>query len=109
MHLRSVHAGGIDPVELGEILKEAIENERVIAMPDRDYDNHAAVLHAMLESIADLALTRGQREKKAAERAAKQAANPDKHGPQIWAVPEGAEPFGQARKDLDWIDQSKRI
>lgn len=109
MHLRSVHAGGIDPVELGEILKEAIENERVIALPDRDYDNHAAALHAMLESIADLTLTREQRDKKIAERMAKQVANPDKHGPQKWEVPEGAEPFGQARKDLDWIDQSKRI
>ncbi len=108
MHLRSIHAGGIDPVELGEILKEAIENERVIAWPDRDYDNHAATLSAIFESIADLALTRELRGIKAAERMAKQAENPDKHGPQKWEVPEGAEPFGQARKDLDWIDKSKR-
>jgi len=108
MHLRSVHAGGIDPVELGEILKEAIENQRVIALPDHDYDNHAATLHAMFEGIADLALTRELRQVKAAERAAKQVKNPDKHGPQKWEVPEGAEPFGQARKDLDWIDESKR-
>jgi NAD(P)-dependent dehydrogenase (short-subunit alcohol dehydrogenase family) len=108
MHLRSVHAGGINPVELGEILKEAIENQRVIALPDHDYDNHAATLLAMLEGIADLALTRELRHAKTAERMAKQVKNPDKHGPQKWEVPEGAEPFGQARKDLDWIDESKR-
>jgi NAD(P)-dependent dehydrogenase (short-subunit alcohol dehydrogenase family) len=108
MHLRSVHAGGIDPVELGEILKEAIENQRVIALPDHDYDTHAGALHAMFEGIADLALTRELRNAKAAERAAKQVKNPDKHGPQNWAVPEGAEPFGNAHKDLDWIDASKR-
>ena len=28
--------------------------------------------------------------------------------PMGWAVPEGAEAFGQARKDLDWIDANKR-
>ena len=26
-----------------------------------------------------------------------------------WAVPEGAEPFGMARDDLDWIDSSKKL
>ena len=26
-----------------------------------------------------------------------------------WAVPEGAEPFGKARDDLDWIDPSKKL
>ncbi len=25
-----------------------------------------------------------------------------------WAVPEGAERFGQARHDLEWIDENKR-
>ena len=36
--LRAIHATGIDPVELGEILKEAIENERVICLPDHNPD-----------------------------------------------------------------------
>ena len=26
-----------------------------------------------------------------------------------WGVPEGAEPFGMARDDLDWIDPSKKL
>jgi hypothetical protein len=28
---------------------------------------------------------------------------PKGEGPMMWAVPEGAEAFGQARKDLEWI------
>ena len=41
-HLRSVHAMGIDPVELAEILKEGIENQRVIVLPDHNPDGRAA-------------------------------------------------------------------
>ncbi|MBP5166838.1 MAG: hypothetical protein ILP09_06225 [Oscillospiraceae bacterium] len=26
----------------------------------------------------------------------------------MWGTPEGGEAFGQARKDLDWVDASKR-
>jgi hypothetical protein len=28
--------------------------------------------------------------------------------PPMWGVPEGGEAFGQARKDLDWVDESKK-
>ena len=109
MHLRSVHATGIDPVELGEILKEAIENERIICMPDHHPENWPKQLRGLNSVIEDYCLTRAERDEKAAkQRAEMEKAGGAPHGGPMWAVPEGAEAFGQARKDLDWIDPSKR-
>jgi NAD(P)-dependent dehydrogenase (short-subunit alcohol dehydrogenase family) len=113
-HLRSVHAMGIDPVELAEILKEGIENERIIVLPDHNYDSREAEVRSFNETIEEYALTRAEREARAAKRMeemrkAAPAAGDDKSQPPMWAVPEGAEAFGQARKDLDWIDPSKRM
>ena len=107
MHLRSVHAGGQDPVELAEILKEAIENGRIIAMPDPDPTTWAAQLRGLNETIENYTLTKAERdaiqEEKMKKMMEEMAKNPPKDGPMMWAVPEGAEAFGQARKDLDWI------
>jgi NAD(P)-dependent dehydrogenase (short-subunit alcohol dehydrogenase family) len=56
-HLRSVHAQGIDPVELGEILKEAIESGRIIAFPDRKIEEWPNKLRDYSLVIEDYALT----------------------------------------------------
>jgi len=108
-HLRSIHAMGIDPVELGEILKEAIESNRIICLPDHHPENWANQLRALNAQIEEYTLPGAEREKLAAERMAKmmemmKAQGGDDKGPAMWKVPEGAEPFGQARKDLDWIE-----
>ena len=118
-HLRSVHATGIDPVELAEILKEGIENERIIVLPDHTPELRAQQLRGLNETIEDYTLTGAERAAKAAKRAeemqkmfAEMAKNSDgKEAPPVmgWAVPEGAEPFGMARDDLDWIDSSKKL
>ena len=118
-HLRSIHATGIDPVELGEILKEGIENERIIVLPDHTPELRAQQLRGLNETIEDYTLTGAERAAKAAKRAeemqkmfAEMAKNSDgKEAPPMmgWAVPEGAEPFGMARDDLDWIDSSKKL
>ena len=102
-HLRSVHAQGIDPVELGEILKEAIESGRIIALPDHNPDEWASQLRRHNEVIEEYTLTAEDRQKKMEERM-KNAPAPARAG---WTVPEGAEPFGGARKDLDYIDPSR--
>lgn len=116
--LNAIHATGIDPIELAEILKEAIENERIIALPTKDPSSWAAQLRMQHEQIEDYTLTAAEREKKAAERRAEMmkrfAPPPGSEGkdapppPPMWGVPEGGEPFGRARKDLDWVDPSKR-
>jgi NAD(P)-dependent dehydrogenase (short-subunit alcohol dehydrogenase family) len=117
-HLRSVHATGIDPVELGEILKEGIENGRVIVLPDHNTgEQRAAQLRGMNATIEDYCLTAPERDAKTAARMAemmknfappKDADGKDAPPPMMWSVPEGAEPFGQARRDLDWIDENKK-
>ena len=106
-HLRSIHAMGIDPVELGEILKEAIESNRIICLPDHHPENWAAQLRGLNEQIEEYTLPGEEREKLAAARMEKmrEAMKNQKDGPAMWKVPEGAEPFGHARKDLDWIEE----
>jgi len=110
-HLNSIHATGIDPVELAEILKEAIENGRVIALPFKDVSGWGPMLRGNNEQIEDYVLTAEERQKKAEARMAEMMRNMPKDAPPPgggWAVPEGAERFGLARGDLDWVDPSKR-
>jgi len=114
-HLRSVHATGIDPVELAEILKEGIENERIIVLPDHNPEGRPAQLRGLNETIENYCLTGAERDAIAAKRMEemkKRMAEMAKDGDQPpvmgWAVPEGAERFGQARHDLEWIDENKR-
>ncbi|HHX75614.1 MAG TPA: SDR family NAD(P)-dependent oxidoreductase, partial [Firmicutes bacterium] len=113
--LRHIHAQGIDPVELAEILKEGIEKGRVIVLPSRNPEAWAAQLRAQHEIIEDYTLPAPEREAKAAARMAELMKRfsegeegKDAPPPSRWGVPEGGEPFGMARKDLDWVDPSKR-
>ena len=114
--LSAIHATGIDPVELAEILKEGIENGRIIVLPSRNPNEWAQQLRAQNEIIEDYTLTAAEREAKAAARMEEmrkrfEAASKDKDAPPrpMWGVPEGGEPFGRARDDLDWVDPSKKI
>ena len=109
-HLASVHATGIDPVELAEILKEAIENGRIIALPDPDPTKWKDQLRGNNETIENYTLTEEERNAIQAEKMKAmmemfaKMKEEGKEMPQMgWGLPEGAEPFGQARKDLDWI------
>jgi NAD(P)-dependent dehydrogenase (short-subunit alcohol dehydrogenase family) len=117
--LRAIHATGIDPVELGEILKEGIENGRIIVMPDRHPETWANQVRSYNETIEDYTLTEAQRQEKAAKRMAEMMKNftpppPPKDGEKapapapMWGTPDGGEAFGQARKDLDWVEASRR-
>ena len=120
-HLRSVHATGIDPVELAEILKEGIENDRILVLPDHTPDQRAAQLRGLHETIESYTKTGEERAAMAAARAAamqkqmeEMMAKAKAEGKEVeipqfgWAVPEGAERFGQARHDLDWIADSRK-
>ena len=107
----AIRKRSIDPVELAEILKEAIENERIICLPDHNPENWKNQLRGLNETIENYTLTQAERDAIAAERMkammemmAKMKEEGHEAPPMMgWEVPEGAEPFGQARKDLDWI------
>jgi len=111
--LRAIHATGIDPVVLAEILKEAIENDRIIAMPSTDPTAWAAQVRSQNEIIESYVLTAEEREAANAARMAAFAPPPSDGGesgppPSMWGVPEGGETFGLARADLDFVDPSKK-
>mgnify|MGYP002861098883 CR=1 FL=1 len=121
--LRAIHATGIDPVELAEILKEGIENDRILVLPDHTPELRAQQLRGLHETIENYTLTGAERDeiaRKRAEEMMKQfqkmmeeaKKNGDDQAPPpmpMWGTPEGAEPFGKARDDLDWIDPSKKM
>jgi len=107
LHLSKIHSQGVDPVELAEILKEGIETRRVIVLPDRDTHEWVDRIRAFNVPVEDYPLTEVERKKKQEERAANA---PPRHNPdagQDWSVPEGGEGFGNARKDLDYIDPAR--
>ncbi len=119
--LRSIHATGIDPVELGEILKEGIETGRVIVLPDHHPENWPQQLRSYSIQEEALCLTAAER-KAAAEKQAEERRkmfeemmkNAPKDGPApaprpMWGTPEGGEVFGKAREDLDWVDPANRF
>ncbi|MCL2226166.1 MAG: SDR family NAD(P)-dependent oxidoreductase [Oscillospiraceae bacterium] len=108
-HLRAVHATGIDPVELAEILKEAIENGRIIALPFPDPSGWPPMLRSMNANIEEYLLTADERKKNMEERMKNMPPPPaGGGGGGMWDVPEGAERFGMARKDLDFVDTNKK-
>ena len=104
----------------GEILKEGIENERIIVLPDHTPEKRAAQLRGLNETIENYTLTGAERAalaaKKAEERRKMFEEMAKKNGGNGAPPPmmrrqsaEGTEPFGKARDDLDWIDPSKKL
>ncbi len=101
-HLMNVHAQGIDPIELALILKEGIENGRIIVLPYADRSTWAGVLRGQHERIEQYILTAAEREEIA-------KSLPPFEIPDLIAIPpEGGERFGMARKDLDYILPERR-
>ena len=107
-HLSSIHAHGIDPIELAEILKEGIENGRIVVLPFRSVDEGLARVREANEEVEWYMLTSEERKAKMDERQAKRIAE-GAPASGMSSVPEGAERFGTARKDLDYIDPSKKL
>ena len=113
--LNAIHAQGIDPVELAEILKEGIENGRIVVLPSRDPSAWAGQLRAQHQIIEDYTLTAAEREEKAKarmeemrKRFAAAGDGKDAPPPPMWEIPEGGEPFGLARADIEWVDPNKK-
>lgn len=97
--LKAIHAGGMDPVELAGWLKEGIENEQVIVVP---YKESQEMLRRECQRIIDYSSPEGmqrieaEREKMAAEMAKMMGGHKDVG-------------FAKARRDLDWVDDSKKF
>ncbi len=103
--LRSIHAQGIDPIELANILKKAIENEQLYVLP---FPNGQDMLRGIFERVIDSSSPEGM--KKQAEEMKKRmeemAKNPPPAGPYQNFEESG---FGQARKDIKWVKPPMRM
>ena len=105
-HLRSIHANGISPIELAEILKEGIETGRIIVLPNREPEISIDMVHGNHEIIENYLRTADERKKIAEEMMAKRKFTDAP--PPGFDLPEGAEAFGSARNDLDYIAPNRK-
>ena len=92
-HLRSIHAQGMDPIELAGWLKRGIEDDQLYVIP---YENSKQMLEDNSKRVLDLATPGGVKRQ---EELVKQRARP------YQANDIG---YGQARADLTWVDESHR-
>ena len=102
-HLKALHAIGIDPVELAEILKEAIETRRVLVLPFRTHDEGYVLLRESNLKVENYMLTEEERMKDV-----ELPLREPTHTEDNFAVPEGGEPFARARADLDYIPDFRK-
>jgi NAD(P)-dependent dehydrogenase (short-subunit alcohol dehydrogenase family) len=102
--LRSIHAQGIDPVELAQILKKGIENEQLYIIPVPEPE---PMLRGILQRVIDQATPEGMKrlEKQMKERMEEMRKNP-RPGPYQNIEDVG---FAQARKDITWVKPPMRI
>jgi len=103
--LKSIHATGMDPVELAKNLKQAIENELPLAIP---YPNAEEMLQREFNKVISYLSVEGMQKleeenRKFQEMQAKNFLQTDTTG-----ISGPIEAFGQARPDLDWILPEKR-
>ena len=100
--LNSIHAHGMDPIELANWLKDAIENEMPLCLP---YEKSQEMLRDNLDYIFNYSSPEGLKRnleldiKRAKEREAEMglASNREEVG------------FAKARTDLDWIDPTRKV
>ena len=92
-HLRSIHAQGMDPIELAGWLKRGIENDQLYVIP---YENSKQLLEDNFKRVLDLATPGGVIRQ---EELARQRARPFGGNEVDW---------GKARADLTWVDETHR-
>ncbi|NLM52515.1 MAG: SDR family oxidoreductase [Firmicutes bacterium] len=111
--LASIHQSGMDPRELAEWLKRGIENEQFLVVP---YKSAERMIELALQRFVDYASPEGMKRWEE-----KQKQPPTEEELQLMAEREGYKPdpskltlpqmdtgFAKARKDLDWVDPSKK-
>ncbi len=112
--LASIHKNGMDPRVLAEWLKKGIENEQFLVVP---YPSGPRMVEVAVERFADYASPEGMKRLEArigqppseeellfmAEREGYDVSK--KPSPKMPIDDSG---FGKARKDIDWIDPSKK-
>lgn len=99
--LRSIHAQGMDPVELAGWLKRGIENEQLYVLP---FTNAEQMLRDNSQRVLDFSTPEGTRrqDELTRQRQADMARNPSPYQ----STDSG---WGKARADLTWVQDSARV
>jgi short-subunit dehydrogenase len=106
--LKSIHAQGMDPVELAGHMKDAIENELPLSLP---HDPDASFVRRSLDKVINFSSVEGmervrEEERRMAEMMKNMSAGSPFGAPDPKFGP--VEVFGQARSDLEWVDPTKK-
>ncbi len=96
--LRSIHAQGMEPVELANWLKRGIENEVLFILP---YENSEQMLRENFDRVINMSTAEGMKKQEEIMRQRFEAISKD----MMKDSPFGTEDvgFGKARKDIDWV------
>jgi NAD(P)-dependent dehydrogenase (short-subunit alcohol dehydrogenase family) len=101
--LRSIHAQGIEPVELAKILKKGIEDEVLYVIP---VPNPEEMLRNTLERVVNYASAEGiKRQEEQMRKMFEEMAKRQGPGPSPYANSEDVG-FAQARKDITWVKRA---
>ncbi|SHH62917.1 NADP-dependent 3-hydroxy acid dehydrogenase YdfG [Sporobacter termitidis DSM 10068] len=106
--LKSIHAQGMDPVELAGHLKYAMENGLPVSLP---HDPEAKMVRHSLEKVINFSSVEGmERVREEEKRMAEMMKNMPDGGPFGKPDPKfgPVEVFGQAKPDLEWVDTAKK-
>ncbi|MDD5339088.1 MAG: SDR family NAD(P)-dependent oxidoreductase [Dehalococcoidales bacterium] len=97
--LRNIHAQGIDPIELAQILKKAIEDEQLYVLP---FPNAEDMLRNIFDRVIDNCSPEGKirQQEKMKKMMEEMAKNAPKDNPYQNSEDVG---FAQARQDLGWV------
>jgi NAD(P)-dependent dehydrogenase (short-subunit alcohol dehydrogenase family) len=99
--LRSIHAQGMDPVELANHLKKGIENDQLYVIP---YPGSQQMIENQFRKVIDYSTPEGT--KKQAEQAKKRAEERRKSNDPYTTTDSG---FGKAKENINWVTDSVRV
>jgi len=99
--LRSIHAQGMDPIELANHLKKGIENDQLYVIP---YPGSQQMIENQFKKILDYSTPEGT--KRQDELARQRAEEREKSSDPYRTTDSG---FGKAREDITWVTESSRI
>jgi NAD(P)-dependent dehydrogenase (short-subunit alcohol dehydrogenase family) len=99
--LRTIHAQGMDPIELAGWLKRGIENEQLYILP---FTNAEQMLRDNFQRVLDFSTPEGT--KRQDEQAKKRQTETGRNRSPYQTTDSG---WGKARADLTWVDESLRV
>ena len=101
--LKTVHATGQDPIDLAEVMKKGIEEDRVLIMPFHDEKESIDWIDSEYNKVRLYMLP----EKERIEKTPKGLSDPT-HIYEFYEMKEGVEAFGLARADNDFIAPNRK-